>query len=158
SRVVLLCDFSFSRLAAWSRAGARPPWREPPGRPVPVIDARLLVTPQHLADHLCHPHRAGARLPEQLREHRPHLRPRDRRRFSPPTAAAPLAGTTGLPATASCGGASPPSCAPRSGPARPPGCPPGATLPRGAAPHAPAPPAPVGPPGRCSACTTPAAS
>src|SRR5260370_370776 len=49
--VVLLCDFLPCGLAARSWARPWPPWRELPGHRVPVVDPRLLVTPQHLADH-----------------------------------------------------------------------------------------------------------
>src|SRR4051794_16824969 len=38
-----------SRAGPGPRPRARPPWRELPRPLVPVVDARLLVTPQHLA-------------------------------------------------------------------------------------------------------------
>src|SRR5262245_32910625 len=152
--LILLCDFKLLWLPPRAGARARPPRREGPGGVVPVIDARRLVTPQRRAHHRRDPRRARRRLPQQLREHRPHLGHRDGRRFFPPAAAAPAAGTTGPAATAPCGGASPPTSAPPTAPALPPPCPP-PTAPRpGAAPRAPAPPPRAAPGARCSGRTT----
>src|SRR5260370_36661704 len=115
--VVLLCDFLPWGLAARSWARPWPPWRELRGHRVPVVDPRLLVTPQHLADHFRYLRRRRTRTLQQLREDRPHLRHCHGRCFFPPTGAAPVARTTTPAATASCDGASPANCAPRSGPA-----------------------------------------
>src|SRR5579884_1410138 len=89
--LVLLCGFLF-RLSFRSRPGSSR--RELPRGPVPVVDARLFATPQHAADDVGDAFGAGPRLPQQFREDRPHLGHRHRRRFFPPAAAAPLAGTT----------------------------------------------------------------
>lgn len=55
------------RLGARAPRFRRRPWapgREVAGRLVPVVDARLLVTPQHAADHLGNRFRAGRRSPQ----------------------------------------------------------------------------------------------
>ena len=64
------------------------------GLGVPVVDASLLVTPQHATDRLGDLPRRRGTLAEQFGEDRPHLRHRHRRGFSPPSARAPGRGTT----------------------------------------------------------------
>src|SRR6266404_3024034 len=152
--LLLLCDFLLCGLSAWPWPRARPSRWVSSGCLVPVIDACLLVTPQQLADDLRHPRCAGAGFLEQLGEDRPHLRHRHGRGFFPPTAAARFARTTTPTATASCGDASPPNCAPRSGPARPRLCPAGAPPRPGGGSHAPAPPGHAAPAARWTTRTT----
>src|SRR5262249_16532433 len=116
---------------------------------MPGVDARLFITPPHLADRGRDPRRPPRPVPQQLSEHGPYLRHGHGRRFFPPSASAPVPGTTGLTATASCGGASRPTTVLHNGPAplhpslRP------ATPPPGAARHAPAPTPGAAPPWRC---------
>src|SRR5208282_2701488 len=120
--LVLLCEISLMWLSTRPWPGAWPPRGVPPGGLVPMIDACFFITPQHLADHRGNPCHTRTRFPQQLREHGPHLRHRHCWGFFFPTAATPTAKTTAPTATASGGGASPPSSAPRSGPAPLPPC------------------------------------
>src|SRR5215217_5108655 len=107
-----------------TRVRSRAPRREPAGRLVPLVDPRRLLPPQHPADDLRDPLGARRRRPQQPGEDLPHLRHRHRRGFPPRPATAPGSATTKPAATASCGGASPPSSAPRTDPARLPPSPP----------------------------------
>src|SRR6188474_1954004 len=93
--LLVLCDFSFSPVRCGPPCWLGPAWREGAGGGIPVIDPRLLVTPQRAVDQVCDLFRAGRRALQQLAEDRPHLRPGHRRCFFPPTAAAPTARTTG---------------------------------------------------------------
>src|ERR1700694_5643964 len=111
-----------------------------------MIDARFLVTPQYLADHRGDLFDTRPRLVQHLGKDLPHLRHRDGRGFSPPTAAAPAAGNKGPTTTPACGAPTPPPSAPRNAPAPPPPCHPPATPRPGAAPHAPAPTPAAAPP------------
>jgi SAM-dependent methyltransferase len=72
------------RSAGWKRLGLG----------VPVVDARLLVTPQDSTDRLGDFPRRRGTLAEQFGEDRPHLRHSHCRGFSPPSARAPGRGTT----------------------------------------------------------------
>src|SRR5665213_2581484 len=157
-QLVLLCEILLGSRPR-RRPGVRPWRRELPRLAEPVIDPRLLVTPQHCA----HPRRDLGRTrpwpPQQLCKDLSYLRRRHRRSFFFPTAAARPARTRGPTASASCDAASPSNCVPHSGSVPPPGCLPRTTVPRRAAPRAPAPPRPAAfPCRRCSACTTFAAS
>src|SRR3954451_19866280 len=97
-----------SRAAGWELAG----------RLVPLVDPRRLLPPQHAGDDLRDPLGARGRGPQQAGDDLPHLRHRHGRGFPPRPATAPGSGTTAPRATTSCGGASPPSSAPRTAPAR----------------------------------------
>src|SRR5262249_56307783 len=86
--LVLLCDFLSVRSSPSPRLGSLAARRQLAGGGVPVVDARLLVTPQHTTDRRGDALRARGRLPTQVREDRPHLRHGHRRGIYPPDAAA----------------------------------------------------------------------
>src|SRR6516162_2992156 len=100
-----------------------------PGGLVPVINPRLLVTPQHTGDRLGYLVRCRSRMAEQPREHLTHLGHRDRGCFPPQPVVVPGTRTTAPRATVSYDDASRPSSAPHSDRAPPRRCRP-QTLPR----------------------------
>ena len=78
-RVTALAYFYCARSFPYMRLrrcgpGSQARWRELPGGAVPMIDPRLLVTAQHLADRLGHLRHGGRSLLQQLREEGPDLR------------------------------------------------------------------------------------
>src|SRR5262249_46592446 len=117
---------------------------------VPVVDPRLLATPQHSVDLHGDLHSRRPRHPQHPAEHLPQGRHAQQGLFPPRPGPPPGSRTTRPAAPASCGGANPPTNAPRSGPDPPRRCPPGTPAPPTAAPSAPSPTPPAVPrPRRC---------